>query len=1681
MSQYIFTNYSVTEDITTEDEGFNSREEDSIYSSPRTPRTEEDRETASIVSTDAFEESTTETVQSRSDIISNSSSDSFDSFSSIESQIEQFFQYQRENREKFGGILEQQISRLRRQQFDPEFPQRKSFTEDSTQTTYVENKSLSSICTYVKTLRTLISEKIQGDNRTDLEENLQHWYQTLSEHAEDIALTEEDKERLIKGAQDELSEIIQNIIDKYNVQVISSGENMWSADKISSRGLTPAARKYDSSNLKESDMKSNTQKDNSQFSQYLKKYETPETSKQGKFLSNDRNRKATAQSTYEKPQMQVSSKQPSYPEADRYDKRYNPIPSSSAYEQYESKTSRQRKLSEYGRDPYSDPLERISQKYDLIKSKPRDDLLTRQNEKPARNYDSSNLKEMDIKSNTQKDNSQFLQYMRKYDTPETSKQGKSLINDRNRKATAQFTYEKPQMQISSKQPSYPETDRYNKQSNPVSSSSAYEQYDSTTTRQRKLSEYGEYPYSDPLERISQKYDLIKSRPRDDQRTRQDEEPGYKPSERMFQKYSMKDRKPVDDSTSQKYSSMTKPPEIDRCKDSYHITSLMPANKQIRESSVMGSREQPIDTFPRKETTHSPIFKEDKLTTSQEKPKQNIVCYEPTEEEIVQNILDAALKKELKRDRLPEDQKVKKQRSDMLPKGQRKLSDYEEYPYSDPLDKISHKYDLIKSKPRDDQFSCQDEKLGYEPSERMFQKNSMNTDRKLVDYPTSQKYSSTTKPPKIDRYKDSYHMKSLMPANKQIRERSVMGSREQPIDTFSRKETNRSPIFQEDKLTTSQEKPKQTIVYHVPTEEEIVQNILDAALKKETKLDRLPQEQKIKQQRSDMLPKGQTRDIVLTYPPYDVRRAEPVNKRKTDDRQSQKVNFYPNKTEDIYKQKDTTVQPQNPELKSHLYEDQYRPVNTSATTKQTNYPTGVNYKPGASRSTMDERYRNKDNDVTEEERYKPIVSRSTVEEAYKLADDIVTREEKYKPTASQRKAEERHQPMDRNNGPIKELTEEERIQGTVNVPLKSEAKRDRLLQRQEDLEQESSVIPNEQVSIRHTYPPYDVIHQKPVHKMASEDKQKQTVDNRPGTVVDGFQQIDSLVTNEHSIKPTENKRTVDKIYKQTDTPVTMKQKQIPVDFVANDDMYTSTDRPVTSKQEWISKVGSSMSDEIHKPGDSPFKKEHIPKPIVTSSLTIDRYKPVNRHITTDAKSVFVSKGQGPVKPDTTETKYKLTDGPPTNEQKTEAMNSRFTNEKRFEQKDKSADIRISDGEKYRIFKEEQRYEPVASKSTLDEMYTQKDSHVLEKQLNMPLVSRRAVEERFKQMKDTPVIKDKKGKQKIKENISDIKYQPTTREVTEAQRNIETTGPKIIEEQYKPTESRTTDKEKNKPKETHLINEQSQSPKKLTEKYKPKDVPAFTEQRYKPTDNRNIFDNRYTPREIHSVKDPRSTPEDILSTDDEWYKSAYNLSKVKEQNKYKPTESTVTNKQVTVRKPIIPEDLRYHENTVTIKDERLESYSPSTDNTEKCIDRQQSIFDLPNPDDGVQVSLKPTKSWCQDGDSIFLLKTPDSEQDSDEDLSFNELEKTIYSKKASPRRKSIADELKQYFTDHPESPMLSTTLLSLPKTPGMQRPQYLNTLKGEQAFDDLSADNETGRKRITKDDYYFESTCHEKKVR
>ncbi|CAC5422839.1 unnamed protein product [Mytilus coruscus] len=129
-----------------------------------------------------------------------------------------------------------------------------------------------------------------------------------------------------------------------------------------------------------------------------------------------------------------------------------------------------------------------------------------------------------------------------------------------------------------------------------------------------------------------------------------------------------------------------------------------------------------------------------------KTKQTIVNHEPTEDKIVQNILDAAYEKELKRRRLPQETKMNDQRSNMLPKGQRKLSDNREYTYSNPVDRVSQAYNLIKNKPRDDQLKRQDEKICYEPSDKMFQKSSMK-DRKLLDYPTSQKNRSLTKPSK----------------------------------------------------------------------------------------------------------------------------------------------------------------------------------------------------------------------------------------------------------------------------------------------------------------------------------------------------------------------------------------------------------------------------------------------------------------------------------------------------------------------------------------------------------------------------------------------------------------------------------------------------------------------------------------------------------------------------------------------------------------------------------------------------------------------------------------------------------------------------------------------------------------------------------------------------------------------
>ncbi|CAG2210568.1 unnamed protein product [Mytilus edulis] len=389
-----------------------------------------------------------------------------------------------------------------------------------------------------------------------------------------------------------------------------------------------------------------------------------------------------------------------------------------------------------------------------------------------------------------------------------------------------------------------------------------------------------------------------------------------------------------------------------------------------------------------------------------------------------------------------------------------------------------------------------------------------------------------------------------------------------------------------------------------------------------------------------------------------------------------------------------------------------------------------------------------------------------------------------------------------------------------------------------------------------------------------------------------------------------------MYKQIDTPVNMKQNLNPV---TNDEMYISIDRPVISKQERISNVGSSMSDKIHMPEEILLKKEHIPKQSFANSQTVDQYKLVNSHITTDPNSVFVSneKEQGQINLDTTETNYKLTDDPQTKEQKPEAIYRRFTNERRYKETDKSADIPILDGEKYRIVKEEQRYEPAAIKSTLDELYTQNDNYVLEEPLNIPIINRRAEKERPKQVTDTPVTKDRRDKEINKAYINERKNQPTIRETTDAPTNIETIGPKTVEEQYKPTESRRTGKEQNKPQE-NLIN-QSQRQQTFSEKYKPKEIPAFTEQRHKPTDNQNPFDNRYTSMAAPSVKDQRSTPEDSLSTDDERRKPASNFNTVKEQNEYKPTESTDRNKQV--RKSVVPEDLRYHE---IIKDERFESY-------------------------------------------------------------------------------------------------------------------------------------------------------------
>jgi hypothetical protein len=73
-----------------------------------------------------------------------------------------------------------QISRLK-SKFEPEFPRRKSFIDDSTQTPEVNNKHIVSLSRNVLFSLTFVEDQIKNDNRSDrnwtksLEGNLSYW------------------------------------------------------------------------------------------------------------------------------------------------------------------------------------------------------------------------------------------------------------------------------------------------------------------------------------------------------------------------------------------------------------------------------------------------------------------------------------------------------------------------------------------------------------------------------------------------------------------------------------------------------------------------------------------------------------------------------------------------------------------------------------------------------------------------------------------------------------------------------------------------------------------------------------------------------------------------------------------------------------------------------------------------------------------------------------------------------------------------------------------------------------------------------------------------------------------------------------------------------------------------------------------------------------------------------------------------------------------------------------------------------------------------------------------------------------------------------------------------------------------------------------------------------------------
>jgi hypothetical protein len=67
-------------------------------------------------------------------------------------------------------------------------------------------------------------------------------------------------------------------------------------------------------------------------------------------------------------------------------------------------------------------------------------------------------------------------------------------------------------------------------------------------------------------------------------------------------------------------------------------------------------------------------------------------------------------------------------------------------------------------------------------------------------------------------------------------------------------------------------------------------------------------------------------------------------------------------------------------------------------------------------------------------------------------------------------------------------------------------------------------------------------------------------------------------------------------------------------------------------------------------------------------------------------------------------------------------------------------------------------------------------------------------------------------------------------------------------------------------------------------------------------------------------------------------------------------------------------------------------------------------------------------------------------SDEDLSFVEMVNIYYTDKESPLRKSLADELEEYFKEHPDSPKLNNTQLALQHLPDSTKYSY-HFLRGD----------------------------------